>query len=621
MAPVLHPVTFRILAVAACGWLLACDALALSLGRAQGVALIGRPLELAIPVTEAGGDGPCAQADVFHGDSRVGTGVSVRWEPASDGRGVLRVRSGTPVDEPVVTLYLRAGCGNASTRRYVLLAEPPPEVEPATPAARAEAPAGVPARPAAPARAQPAVPPVAASPGSVAPAPARRQAAAREPAPAPRARREASRPQPRLRLEPLDLSVDHDPVLRLSPELRSQAATDPQRRAEAAALWRILQRTPEQAVDEALRLQGAERDLRSAREEMQRNAAAVGQLRGEIEQAGRGRGGASIAVVALAIVLFALLAWLAWRWLRDIRVPHVRHWFEANSELEQPPMPIVDAAAARRMNTQPPAFAPAAAPAPAANGPAAAPTRAPEFQPSRGAVRMVGVEELIDIHDKADFFLLIGEHEQAIGALEAHVHDNVETSALAWLDLLELYHRFGRHADYERLRAEFQRRFSAQLPDFEHFDQPTASLESHTRAMSRIVALWPTRRVLEVIEESIFRKPGQPGVEAFGLEAYRELVLLYHIAHDIVEGEEEEDAATPGAPATDFHATSLQPLQALDRPAADGSVIDPRMVPPASPHLGVDIELGEEDPSSSKLPLDFDISGYETPPRGGRKAP
>jgi hypothetical protein len=47
----LHPVTIRVLAFAACGWLLAPQAGAITLGHAHGAALIGRPLEVSVPVT------------------------------------------------------------------------------------------------------------------------------------------------------------------------------------------------------------------------------------------------------------------------------------------------------------------------------------------------------------------------------------------------------------------------------------------------------------------------------------------------------------------------------------------------------------------------------------------
>ena len=52
--------------------------------------------------------------------------------------------------------------------------------------------------------------------------------------------------------------------------------------------------------------------------------------------------------------------------------------------------------------------------------------------------------------------------------------------------------------------------------------------------MTRIQSLWNTPRVLDVIEESLFRKPGRPS-EAFGLEAYRELLMLYAIANEFVD--------------------------------------------------------------------------------------
>ncbi|MDB5956218.1 MAG: hypothetical protein JWP60_2826, partial [Ramlibacter sp.] len=134
----LHTVTARNLAIAACGWLLAWDASALSLGRTHGAPLIGRPLELSIPVTLDAPDaeGPCASAELFYGESRVTRTPSVRWEPGPAGQGVLHVSSSEPVDEPMVTLYLRVGCGQSTTRRFVLLSEPPPANEASAPLPR-----------------------------------------------------------------------------------------------------------------------------------------------------------------------------------------------------------------------------------------------------------------------------------------------------------------------------------------------------------------------------------------------------------------------------------------------------------------------------------------------------
>src|SRR5690606_27774432 len=131
--------------------------------------------------------------------------------------------------------------------------------------------------------------------------------------------------------------------------------------------------------------------------------------------------------------------------------------------------------------------------------------------------------------------------------------------------------------------------FTGEVPDFDRFDQPSASLEYYARALSRIVALWPSPRVLDVIEESIFRKPGLPGAERFTLEAYRELLLLYHVASEVAGPNRGEDAAR-------YSDTSLQPLNAMpltERPAADP---DTRLVPPSSPNVGLDIDLGADEP-------------------------
>ena len=621
----LRPVTVRILAFAACGWLLATDAGALTLGRAHGAALIGRPLEVSIPITLDGASAemPCASAEVFYGDTRAAT-PTVRLEPAGPGQATVHVLSSAGVDEPIVTVYLKVGCTQASTRRYVLLSEPPPADEPAARAVRTvPVPPPVAAVAPAPVETRPPRPDAARSAPAVAPSGAPRHQVAAKAAPTSRARKAA--PQARLRLEPLDLGIERDPVLRLSNDLAAPAAVDPQRRLEIAALWSALQRSPEQSADEIVRLQSMQRDLDAVREISRQNAAELARLRLDVEQARSGRATANSLVTALALVLAGLLAAIAWRWHRRRQLERVGSWFEANGDAAQgqapakPEAPRTPAPAVMTPNQAVIAGAAAtAAIAPRAPAPASAPgatwTGAEDFGASRGgSMRTVGVEELIDIHDKADFFLSIGETGQAVAALEAHVHDQVDTGALAWLELLELYHSLGRRTEFERLRSEFRQRFLAQVPDFEHFDQPSPSLEHYGRALGRIVALWPSPKVLEVIAESIFRRPSGAGSEPFTLEAYRELVLLYHIARDMAENVQAE---SPGNGAVKYSDTSPQPLNpaldvALDRdfepPLTDQERL---MIPPSSARLGVDIDIDEaEDSVRADMPvLDFDIS-------------
>ncbi|RZJ15263.1 MAG: hypothetical protein EOO54_18695, partial [Haliea sp.] len=117
---------------------------ALTLGRSQGVALIGRPLDMGVqisldPGTEAAS--LCVDAEVFYADNRIDSGrVTTRIEGVTASSATVRVRSITPVDEPVVTVYMRVGCSQRITRRYVMLAEQPGDLlqQSAVPTAPAE---------------------------------------------------------------------------------------------------------------------------------------------------------------------------------------------------------------------------------------------------------------------------------------------------------------------------------------------------------------------------------------------------------------------------------------------------------------------------------------------------
>lgn len=157
------------------GFVLAGTALgsaALTLGRARGAAWIGQPLELMVPVQMDPGqtDGAlCAEADVFHGDSRQDSSrIQVTVMPTDQADTFnLKISSTALVDEPVVTVYLRAGCGQKSSRKYVLLADFPSES--AAPLSRTAAPS---------APQVPLVIPVQAAPQQATPVPAPVQAAA-----------------------------------------------------------------------------------------------------------------------------------------------------------------------------------------------------------------------------------------------------------------------------------------------------------------------------------------------------------------------------------------------------------------------------------------------------------
>ncbi|WP_374663478.1 hypothetical protein [Ramlibacter sp.] len=660
------------LLLAACGCLLAVEATATTLGRARAAVLIGRPLDVQVPAVLNAADGasPCADAEVFHGDRRIERAPVVRWEPGAGSQGTLRILTSVAVDEPMVTIYLRVGCGQSVTRKFVLLAEPLQEVEAPPPpppltrtlplqiagggAAGSGAgarpldglPTGAGAPPAGDAAARPQAVTVPRAAPRLTPAPALGAAPARPARQATAAPKTAEtrpppaqpRPRPRLKLEPLDLTQERDPTLRPSPELKAAPTEDLQARQTAAALWDVLRKAPEDALRDAQRLQVLERDLDSLRRQTEQNAASLTAMREQVEKARNERNMLAMVGIGLLVLLLAAGGWLVMRMLQDRQVRRAR-WFDSQrsdmGSLEaRAPAPTrapVDEAPseATPLAAEPPRPKSQAVPAalPPNRGPLYTPPPPPaprnsfwnsgdDFQPSQGgSIRMVGVEELIDIQDKANFFISLGQIDQAVAILEAHVHDQVETSPLAWLDLLELYHKHGRRDDFARLRGEFRARFAADVPEFDDFDKPTGGLENYERALSRIVALWPSRKVLEVIEESIFRKPGLPGSDTFSLEAYRELLLLYHIATDVAPAHDDDDEddtirrprpSPPKAAAqADFAHTNLEPLSAADEQELMQLSPDLLLVPPTSSRLGLDIDLGGFDDAEPMMADDF----------------
>jgi hypothetical protein len=689
--------------------LTALSSSALTLGRPRGALIIGQPLDVSIPLRVDVADDSgvaCYEADVFHGDARIGGGrVTVGLEPgASPQDFTLRVRSSAIIDEPVVTLYIRAGCVQRSTRRYVLLADVPSEVVPSItlPAApRTSVPGSAPvaaAPPTAGAVAQPA-PGNAASSGSGSPAAAtpprqrrtrpadassgaptraaaerQRQSPSGAPAseaaapalaaaPARPARAESVVRRPaggtsarsRLKLDPLDLLVEVDPVLRSSPEIVTPITENPQARAEAAALWRAINAQPQDILRDAQKLQGLEADVKALREMTARNQASITDLSARLQKAQDERYANGL-VFGLVGLLLAALAAAGFFWWRARNAVSTGAWWQgAGADGEDlptgrgsAPVPPSDAVAPPKGLTEVDvdlgmdenlfASLKSRSPVPPPSVPP------PRFVRSQGdhsdfgvslpgISRAVNAEELFDIQQQADFFMSLGQHDQAIEVLKTHIADNVETSALAYLDLLKIYHSLDRRDDYAELRSDFNRRFNAQVPPFDSYTDQSNGLEAYRAALSRIEALWPSRKVLEVIEESIFRKPGTGDGEAFDLEAYRELLLLYAIAKDVVDHRDGSDFEYSGPPSmppdsggdsqfgvrpTKFSATSIQPLSAVHYDEAKDRVTTEVLLPEIplprpSPRLGLDIDLSEPAPASAfldQIPPPEPVSGH-----------
>ncbi len=661
--------------------MVAAGSAALTLGRSQGVALIGRPLNVGIALELDPGTDPsgvCLEADVFYGDTSVDPArITARLESVQGNNAMARVRSPVPVDEPVVTVYLKVGCNQRITRRYVLLSEQPGDepamplrlpsisvpatVQPAAPvttpesrrAARAAAAAAgrsAAANPDAPPRAAAAPASPADAPAGTAPAWARSQAAAAraearaarraaaaeaaaaKPAaaatPRPPTRAAAARERAQLKLEPLDLSIERNPTLRFTDTISGGPEGDPQRRAEAQLLWQALNASPEDILRNTQRIQGLEGDIKSLRDAVTKNNASLADLRSQVDVARSERYANPLVYALLGLLLAAVAAAVyAFRrgstWTAPDQGKGNDWWSGGKGEVADsdfgpefvppPPSPksrpvpmaprdsqmdsgaidldlrFTESALDSLQSKSPSLSSDLTFARSNPGGPDS------DFQNSQPpSMRAVKAEEVHDIQQQADFFVSLGEFERAIEVLRSHINLFPGTSAVAWLDLLEIYHKLQRREDYEATRQEFHDAFNAEAPSFDNYQEQSEGLEGYPAALSRIVALWPSPKVLEIIEESIFRKPGQAGGEPFGLRAYRELLMLYNIGKDVIEaGHSMMDFETSSTPPSDFSHTSIQPLSAVKAAAPAGRPELADMPAIEAPEIGLDINLDD----------------------------
>ena len=74
---------------------------------------------------------------------------------------------------------------------------------------------------------------------------------------------------------------------------------------------------------------------------------------------------------------------------------------------------------------------------------------------TRGAAP--SMEELIDLEQQAEFYVVLGQDEAAIALLTAHLSEIGAASPLPFLQLLEIHQRRGDRAAYEAVREDYQR--------------------------------------------------------------------------------------------------------------------------------------------------------------------
>lgn len=366
------------------------------------------------------------------------------------------------------------------------------------------------------------------------------------------------------------------------------------RREAAAALWRALNATPEAMLRQQRHVEELEQKLQALQKTGEATQQSVASLQARMqalekaESPKRSAWGWQAWLAAAAGVLG--LIWL----VHGIGVRRGRQqasvWW--SPETGQPPLNVPDTEDTHsKPHLDDDLLGPVPEPeevdrlpplkVPPAPEPPSVPRR---FEPSAptplGAMlaseplKAVSVEELIDLEQQAEFFIVLGQDNAAIDLLEAHLGGHTQEIPWPYLKLMEVYRRLGRRADYERIQERFNAHFNGRAPTWESDMEQGRSLIDYPGVVERLQALWAEpARAMDVLEMSLVHLG--PEADAFDLPAYRELLFLYAVARDLSDrAERRQPASTEISPLT-----ATQPVRSLELGA------------PAVEPLSVDLDL------------------------------
>ena len=482
-------------------------------GRPVSRAILGEPLRVSVPLRlEAGEtiDAECVQVEVHFGESKLSSSqVQVSLVGGNGREATVQVRTTPPINEPIVTYELTAGCQAKISRQFVALADPPGMTRPVSPVAPpvvtpliGSSPTSMPegsARAAADPSSQEGATATSSrssrepakrtsrssrtarstqTPRSVAQAPVVRQVAPADAAASPRTSlsltpKAAAAVVPaaeRLVLDPVETDAAAHPDLRMSGSLGTLGAIDetgsPEvqaRRAAAAALWQAMNLSPEDIARDRQKLLAQEQMLAQLQQQASQPRGTDPASPAQRADAGAQAEGSGLLYLVGALALLGLGLCVALFMKLRRRQQEEAAWWQSQMQEPQgeaadvvappaaptatptatppaaPPVAPVAAVPVPPQQTQPespksdierastrvatpgPAAAVSSRQAKAAVTPAAAPVT-PARQAAHEATREVSVEELIDLEQQADFFVVLGQDDAALDLLESHVH-------------------------------------------------------------------------------------------------------------------------------------------------------------------------------------------------------
>ncbi len=579
----------RLVTSTAAGLLLgatASTALGVGLGRGAHTSTLGQPLNFSVQVNadiEEILTPECVAAEVFAGDVKLSSpSVRLTLEPGQNPtQATVRVVTSTAIEEPVVTVSVSVGCPQRVARRFVLFVDPPllafaPTVAPDSapnapsspmPTAALEGPdadtaRATPTRPVVPIRRTPSRR-TERTAQARSPAVARQQQSTSSPLAsrqnrslaAPRAATKAlpSTGSARLKLE------SERPVAKLPAPAASAAAAEAPAivvanpAASAAEKVAGAASAPQQPDPSGERVIALEESLNRLNAEAKATRNSLETLQARLREADRARttnplvwlfGGLS---AALALLVLALLRRHArarreaeWWNTAGVQDPTAAAAAKADGNTGAGSVPtapltvdtaVLSASSAQRHASASVGPAPVAVTTPHM---AVLPQRQAAQEPAQTPTRELSVEELIDLEQQVDFFIVLGQDETAIELLMGHVRGSGSVGPMPYLKLLEIYRRQGDRSAYEQSRVRFHQHFNAQAPGFDGDPERGRTIEDYPELVTALLAVWPmpakaAARLNAWLTRSVVGGP------SFELPAYAELLFLHVMARDLAE--------------------------------------------------------------------------------------
>ncbi|MBT9493150.1 MAG: hypothetical protein IV107_12590 [Paucibacter sp.] len=190
--------------------------------------------------------------------------------------------------------------------------------------------------------------------------------------------------------------------------------------------------------------------------------------------------------------------------------------------------------------------------------------------PAASGQNLVSVEELIDLEQQVDFFLVLGQDEAALDLLHAQLRttgDQGKGSALPYLKLMEICQQRGDALAFADIAGRYAVQFDTVPPPWDLDLDSGRGLDAYEDVINGLQSRWSDSGAsMSALQKLLSARDGRSA--SFDLPALRDLLLLYSVARDRseheVRGEEidlflplEPDAKTSNPTGFDLMATMV----------------------------------------------------------------